>query len=201
MVFVIERRCAGMKKNILDEQDKIFKNDPENMLSCIEDLPDQIKDCWGQISNFVIPAHYINIKNIVIAGMGGSAIGGDIVRVFVHDNAKKPIQLVRDYELPSYVSRDTLVISSSYSGTTEEALSCYDMAKAKGAKIIGIASGSRLMQKCQEDKTPCFKIDYASQPRAAMGYSITALLGILSKLGVIDFDSNNILEAYKDMKN
>lgn len=189
-----------MKKEILDQQDKIFKNDPENMLSCIEDLPDQIKDCWMAVTRFVVPAHYINIKNIVVCGLGGSAIGADLVRMLVFDKSSKPITLVRDYDIPAFADRDTLIIASSYSGNTEETLSCYQQAIESGCKVIGIANGGKLMDACKKDNIPCFKIEYESQPRAAMGYSMMTLLGILSKLGIVDVSEEEIILAYNELK-
>lgn len=189
-----------MKENILDQKDKIFKNDPENMLLAIADLPDQIKDTWYQAKEFIIPAHYINVDNVVIAGIGGSAIGPDLIIHYAKDSIKKPIELIRDYDLPNYVNDRTLVIASSYSGNTEETLSALDQAMKANAKIIGIAHGGELEKQCMANNIPFFKIEYESQPRAASPSSFAGIAGMLNKLGFISISDNDIEETYLETK-
>lgn len=189
-----------MKENILDQKDKIFKNDPSNMLSCIEDLPEQIKETWEQVKKMIIPAHYINIDNVIIAGMGGSAIGPDSIVNFAKDTLKKPIEIVRDYNLPKYLSKKTLVIISSYSGTTEETLSAFEQAINADAKIIGIAHQGTVEQICANNKIPFFRIDYDSQPRAASPSSAIAIAGMLNKLDIIKITDEEIENTYQETK-
>ncbi len=189
-----------MKDNILDQKDKIFKNDPDNMLSCIEDLPDQIRDTWEQAKEMIIPAHYINIENIVIAGMGGSAIGPDSIVNFAKESLKKPIEIVRDYDLPHYVGKKTLVIISSYSGTTEETLSAFEQALAVDAKIIGIAHQGTVEEICKSHNLPFFKLEYDSQPRAASPSSAIAIAGMLNKLGLVKITDEEIEQTYRETK-
>lgn len=189
-----------MKENILDRKDKIFKNDPGNMLLAISDLPDQIRDTWDKAKKFVIPAHYIKVDKVVIVGIGGSAIGPDVMIGYAKDNLKKPIELIRDYELPNYVDNKTLVIASSYSGNTEETLSGLKYAISINAKIIGIAHGGKLREKCKSNNIPFFQIDYESQPRAASPSSFVAIAGILNKLDIIDISDEDIENTYKETK-
>lgn len=189
-----------MKDDILDKKDKIFKADPENMLLAISDLPDQVRDTWEKAKNFIIPAHYIKIDKVVIVGMGGSAIGSDMLMHYAKDTIKKPIELVRDYDLPKYVDSKTLVIASSYSGTTEETLSGLIQAMDANAKIIGLAHGGELEKVCKNRNYPFFRIEYDSQPRAASPSSFTAIAGILNKLDVISISDKDIEKAYKETK-
>ncbi len=191
-----------MKNNILDEKDKIIKNDPQNMLSCIDELPMQIRDCWGEIGKFVIPAHYINIKNIIILGMGGSAIGGDLTRVLVSMSSKIPIYVCREYGIPNYADRYTLVIASSYSGNTEETISAFSEAAGRGCKLLAITTGGKIAEIAQKNNAPIFKYNYNSQPRAALGYSLISIIGIFSKLGLVTIDNeiiNNVIAELNDL--
>lgn len=187
-----------MKEDILDKKDEIFKRDPENMLLAISDLPDQIRDTWEKAKQFVIPAHYINIDKVVIVGMGGSAIGPDMIIHYAKDTIRKPIELVRDYDIPNYVDSKTLVIASSYSGNTEETLSGISQAMEKNAKIIGIAHGGKLEKVCLSHKIPFFRIDYESQPRAASPSSFIGIAGILNKLDIIKIEDQEIEKTYEE---
>lgn len=188
-----------MKKNILDAKEQILKNDPGHMLSCIEELPDQVKDCWEDVKKFTVPAHFINAKNIVILGMGGSAIGGDLFRTLVTNFAKVPIHIIRDYDLPAFVDKGSLVIASSYSGNTEETVTAFAQASEQGAKLMGITGGGNIEKLCKKYNAPYFKVNYESQPRAALGYSLTSIMGILGKLGVIDLNDEDVEKALKEM--
>jgi glucose/mannose-6-phosphate isomerase len=192
-----------MKQSILDEKDKIYRNDPENMILAISELSEQVSDTWQKIKNFIIPAHYLNISKVVVAGIGGSAIGTDMIIGYARENITKPIELVRDYNLPGYVDNKTLVIVSSYSGNTEETLSCFKQAYESNAKIIGVAHAGELKKICENYKIPFFKIDYDAQPRAASPSSFIAIAGILNKLGIIsilDSDIENTCEEIKKFK-
>lgn len=187
-------------KNILDEKEKIFKNDPESMLSCIEELPDQINDCWEKARKFIIPTHYLQIKNIVILGMGGSAIGGDLALSFTQDIAKIPIYVLRDYDIPGFVDSNTLVIASSYSGNTEETISALKQSIDKNAKIIAITTGGKVELLSKKYNFPIFKFVYDSQPRAAIGYSLTSILAILSKLSIIEITDSIIKKTIIELR-
>lgn len=189
-----------MKENILDEKDKIFKNDPENMLLAISDLPDQIKDTWDQVKDFIIPAHYINVDKVVITGIGGSAIGPDMIIQYAKDTVKKPIELIRDYDLPNYIDNKTLVIASSYSGNTEETLSALKQAIDANAKIIGVAHGGKLEDECKKYNIPFFRIEYESQPRAASPSSFIGIAGILNKLNLIHISDKDVENTYLETK-
>ena len=184
-----------MKENILDQKNKIFANDPENMLSCIEEFPEQVKDCWSKINKLIIPAGYINTKNIIVLGMGGSAIGGDLTRSLVNMNAKVSIHICRDYDLPQFANSQTLVIASSFSGNTEETVSAFNQAIERGCKLLGITGGGEIENLCKKNRIPYFKINYKSQPRAALGYSLISIIGILKKLNIFEISDNDIKKA------
>jgi glucose/mannose-6-phosphate isomerase len=192
-------------QNFLDDLDKIHQIDESNVLGSIEQLQDQVKQTSQELEELEFPIEN-EIQNVIVAGMGGSALGADIVRNLYKNELKVPFDICRDYNLPSYVNKNTLVILSSYSGTTEETLSCAKQAKDKKAEIIVLSAGGDLINFANKHHFPFFQIkpDYnpSSQPRMALGYSIFALIGIIRKLKLIDFKAeqiNDILIAIRDM--
>lgn len=139
--------------------------------------------------------------SVVVAGMGGSAIAGDIARSYLYRSMQIPFMVCRYYRLPAFVNRKALVICSSYSGNTEETLAAYDNAIDNGAHIIAITSGGKLAQKAEYDGVPVVKIKGGLPPRAALGYSIAPLLMILARLGLCEEQSEEISQTVSSMKN
>ena len=184
---------------MLDDLKKITELDKGNILSSIERLPEQIEDAWKAVSLLEIPLEYKNAKNIVVAGMGGSALGGRIVHFLEFKNLRAPIEVVTNYHLPNYVNSDTLVILSSYSGTTEETISSAHEAIKKNAKIIGITTGGKLFEILSRENYPIYKINAqnnpSGQPRMGLGYSVSGILGILSKLDFINTNHEDIRKS------
>ena len=169
-----------------------FKSvDPQNMFQSIYDFPDHILRAIeiGKMMNF--NHSYNGIKNIVIAGMGGSAIGGDVAKVLTNKELEVPLFISRNYKLPNWVNKNTLVICSSYSGNTEETIASFDDAKNKGASIIGISTGGNLTKKLNKYGLDSISIPNNLQPRAALGFSLVPILFILNKL---DFIGSDVLD-------
>jgi glucose/mannose-6-phosphate isomerase len=137
---------------------------------------------------------------VVLSGMGGSAIAGDIVRSYLSGKIQIPFLVQRHYRLPEFVNRKTLVICSSYSGNTEETLSAYDDAISKGAKLIVMTTGGELNAKAGADKVPVARIPNGLPPRAALGYSFAPLLTIISRLGLCDPPADDIHRAAAAMR-
>lgn len=153
----------------------------------IAEFPEQISKALkiGELST--INKHSKEIKNIVITGLGGSGIGGTIVKELVENKIQIPIEINNKYTIPNYVNENTLVIASSYSGNTEETLEAIQHAINKKAKIIGITSGGKLAEVCKENKLDLILIPSGSRsPRACLGYSVIQQFFILKKLGFID---------------
>ncbi|MGD0779449.1 MAG: bifunctional phosphoglucose/phosphomannose isomerase [Dehalococcoidales bacterium] len=169
--------------------------DPEGMLERIKELPIQCKQAWQAAMSLALPPDYKNVNKVVVLGMGGSAIGGDLVRTLVQAEAKIPIIVHRDYGLPAYVDEKTLLIASSYSGNTEETLSGFEPALKTGAKKIAVTSGGKLEKMAAAHRVPVFKIEYKAQPRAALGFSFIPTLGILQKLGLIGDKTAEVTET------
>jgi glucose/mannose-6-phosphate isomerase len=172
-----------MDTRVIDSVEAIKQADPGDMLMKIKDLPLQIKDAWKIVQGATLPPAYSDVRNITILGMGGSAIGGEFAGALLADELKVPLNVHRDYGLPGYVGRDSLVIASSFSGNTEETLSGFDEAKKRGAKILAITTGGRLADEAKALRLPLITFGYHAQPRAALGYSLTLVMGTLAKLG------------------
>jgi glucose/mannose-6-phosphate isomerase len=154
----------------------------------------QIKYALNNFNSQEIPTS--GIQNIVLCGLGGSGIGGRIARGFFNKIAKVPVEVYSDYFLPNYVSTNTLVVVSSYSGNTEETLEMFDIALAKGCKIVGICSGGALQEKLMQNNFPYFTVPKGYQPRMALGFSLTYNLLILGTVFGYNVE-NEIQKALK----
>ena len=186
-----------MERGVLDDPGVYSKSDPEGMLARIKELPVQCREAYRSALAVQLPAGYRDIDEVVISGMGGSAIGGDLFRSLVQSEAKVPVIIHRDYGLPAYVGNRTLFIASSYSGNTEETLSAFEPALKAGAKTLAMTTGGRLGEIAESSNIPVFKIEYKAQPRAALGYSFIPVLGILQNLGLFSDKSADIDEAVR----
>ena len=134
-------------------------------------------------------------KMMVIAGMGASATGGDLLRLYLTGRSQVPTFVFRDFNLPVFVKRGALVIVSSYSGDTEEALSCLDDAVAKGADVVCVTSGGRLLQEARSRALPHVVLPAGFPPRASLGYSFSALLALAWKVGICTDPSGELKEC------
>ncbi|MBD3168070.1 MAG: bifunctional phosphoglucose/phosphomannose isomerase [candidate division Zixibacteria bacterium] len=134
------------------------------------------------------------IKNICVAGMGGSAIGGELLRGFLCTQPIPPIYVHRDYSIPGFVDKDTLVIAASYSGETEETLDAYYHALERGAYIIAISSNGKLTKRAVRDKVPLIRIPNGYAPRAALGYFFLPMLILMSKLGFCHLEKDTLIK-------
>src|SRR5438270_313053 len=124
------------------------------MLTKIKDLPLQIRDAWKIVQGTTLPPAYGDVRNITTLGMGGSAIGGEFAGALLADDLKVPLNVHRDYGIPGYIGRDSLVIASSFSGNTEETLSGFEEAKKRGAKILAITTGGKMGEDAKALRLP-----------------------------------------------
>lgn len=174
----------------------LFKQvDPDDMLGCVAELPRQCHDAWASVASLELPDEDRPIRNIVILGIGGSAISGDLLRTLVVSECPVPIVVNRDYTLPALVGPETLVIVSSYSGNTEETLTTFEFAHRAGARLVAFTTGGKVAACARKWDVPLFSFVYRSQPRAALGYSLIPLLGLLVRLGLIPDKAADVEEA------
>ena len=179
--------------------------DPENMHKSIFDFPDHIIQALDIGKKITLHNDYEKIQNIVVAGMGGSAIGGDLVKLLTKNELNIPLVISRNYKLPNWVNENTLVICSSYSGNTEETLSCFNDALIKGGKTVGISTGGELTKQLIENNLDVITIPSGLQPRAALALSFVPMLSLLNKIGFISSNfiqelnsSVDLLKVFRD---
>ena len=177
----------------------MFENyDKENMFESIWNFPNNLKDAIVLGNGIDLKNDYSHINNIVIAGMGGSAIGGDIVSVLENSNIKIPYTVCRDYSIPGWVNSSSLVICSSYSGNTEETISAFHKSIEKGASICGITTGGTLLELLKENKKDFVKIPSGLQPRAAVAFSFIPIIKLIEKAGLIQSELDLWIERSID---
>jgi len=175
----------------------IKKLDKSDMLGLLLDFPLQCRAALDIAEKAKVALAAGNCKNILFAGLGGSAIGADLVRSYLYFESKLPITVLREYTLPAYVDASTLLFISSYSGNTEETLSAYTQAKEKGAQLIAISSGGALKENCLKDGITFIEIPKGSPPRCALGYLSIIPLCILARLGLAGDARPAVEEAAK----
>jgi len=186
---------------MLDDLEKIKNIDKAGMLDTIEKLPEQIKESEGIVNATQIPSLF-KIDYIIVNGMGASGISGDIIQNLFRDKLDIPIFVTRDYDLPKWVNKNTLVFSQSYSGNTEETLSTFKHACQKKCKIIGISSGGKLQEYCEKREIPHIKLPAGYQPRAAVAYTLFSSIYVLKKIGLLDnFIDTEISETIEITQN
>ena len=167
--------------------------DQSEYLKVLEDFPQQCRKALELPKGRIISS---DVSNIVVCGMGGSAIGGDLLKAYL--SRKMPVIVNRGYELPAFVNENSLIILISYSGNTEETLACYKKAKEEGCRIIAVSSGGKLAEKCKT----VIKLPENMQPRAAIGYLFFPIIGVLHNSGIIEVENeelNEMLNTIKDI--
>lgn len=196
---------------MLDNKDKIKQLDTKQMLKSIELLGKQIEEVWAQAKKMRLPAAYKKINNIVVLGMGGSALGAHIIKSLFFKELKMPIEIINGYTAPGFGGPKTLAIVSSYSGNTEEVLSAAEDAKKKKAKILVICAGGKLadwakkrrasMDGVRHDFVKSNKIpaliftvnnNPCGSPRMGLGYSIFGQLALFAMVGALKLSSAEI---------
>lgn len=186
--------------DILDRAETRTQVDPGGMLETAEKFLDQCRNAEEIARKFPFP-DLKKFNKVVICGMGGSAIGGDLIRAYAAPYSSVPVEVVRNYTLPNYVGKKTLVVAGSYSGNTEETLSCYREAKKRKAQIIAITTGGEMARLCNRDGVAYLKIPSGYAPRAALGYSIVPLLVFFEQWELLPDQSKAIKSLYKTLKN
>lgn len=189
--------------SILDSRDSILKLDKGNLLGSVEALPEQIRDAWEQTNSLSFPSDYPEVKSIIVSGMGGSSLGAQVIKRLYKDELTLPLEIYPHYHLPGYTSRDSLVVLSSYSGSTEETLAAAEQALAVGAKIVVITGGGKLAELAQSNNWPTYLIkatfNPCNQPRMAIGYAVFGMLSIFNKLGLINLSQSEVLNVIDNL--
>jgi len=184
----------------LNDLDAMQKIDPQDMLSQIEALPDQLQSAWELGSRQILP-RWETIQHVVIAGVGGSAIAADLLQAYVRPMCRVPLVIHRDYDLPAWAhGTDTLVITSSHSGNTEETLSAFERARSSGCRILAVSTGGELSERARHTGAPVWHFEHGGQPRSAVGYSFGLLLAALHRLDLIPSPAAELEDALASMR-
>jgi glucose/mannose-6-phosphate isomerase len=186
--------------SILESPETYRLLDPSGMLRHLQQFPEQCQRAWHNAKDFGNPKDYLKVDKVVVAGMGGSAIGGDFIRRLAMLENTLPVWVHRDYGLPPYVDRNTLLIFSSYSGNTEETLSCFSESLRTQARKIVLTTGGKLKTLAEKERIPVLTIDYEAPPRAAFSHSFVSLLGIFHSLRFLQDKSADMKESLAVMK-
>lgn len=172
-------------EEIMEEEELTFPEDyypydTEDMKSVIQGFASQVNLAYRQKIEVEFEG---NINAVIVTGMGGSAIAGDLLKTCLKDDPT-PIEVNRSYRLPKNADKETLVIVSSYSGNTEETLSAYKDALRKSCKIVAITTGGKLAKLCEASRTQVIKIPTGMQPRAALAYLFFPMLKLMEHLRI-----------------
>ena len=184
----------------LDDTSRFAHLDPQGMLAMIDGLPAQLQAAWELGLTLPLPDMH-DVRQVLISGLGGSAIGGDLVTAFAAPLASVPVNVWRNYELPAHAKGPhTLVITSSHSGNTEETLSSFARARDANARVLAISTGGELARQAQEAKFPTWIFEHRGQPRAAIGFSFGLLLAVLFRLDLIPDPADEIADAISALR-
>jgi len=184
----------------LDDLDRFKQLDTQNMLGEIDNLPDQLGYAYQLGLKHELP-DWAGFKQVVIAGMGGSAIGADLLTSYCASLAPIPVSVHRDYGLPLFArGAETLVICSSHSGNTEETLDAFEAARKAECRIIAVTTGGELEKRAKESDIPVWTFDHAGQPRAAVGFSFGLLLAMFQRLGFVPDQKEAVDDAVASMQ-
>lgn len=187
----------------LDDFVSFKQLDSQNMLNEIDNLPDQLQSAWELGQTQPLPETEV-LRRVVITGMGGSAIGADLLAAYASSVCPLPVIVHRDYGLPAFAEGpETLVIASSHSGNTEETLEAFNFALEAGCSLVAVCTGGELDKRARVNAIPVWRFVHGGQPRAAVGFSFGLLLAVFSRLGLIDSPddmSTEVLTAVETMK-
>lgn len=186
--------------SILDDRTTYQRLDTAGIGNLIAGLPQQCRAAWDAGMAAPLPERAGDVMRVVVAGMGGSAIGGALARGLADLESPVALTVCRDYRLPAWVDVHTLVIASSFSGNTEETLSCVEDALERHAPLLAITTGGKLAQIAQAHHIPALTYAFAGQPRCALGYGFVGLLALLQRAGIIGEQASDLEAAVRAME-
>jgi len=169
----------------LDDPKRRARLDPHGMAARIESFPAQIR-AGAEVASMALRSFATDRpRRLVLFGMGGSAIAGDLVRVLAAQSGAAPVHVVRALAPPAWLTGEDLLVYSSYSGETEETLSCFRATRDRDAPSVAITTGGSLAAAAREARVPVLLLPPGHPPRAALGYSFATLACLASRAGVI----------------
>ena len=188
---------------VLELKHRLPELDPQDMWGAVSGFHRQLE----QAAEITLPDTEIQldkVQNILFCGMGGSAIGGNLIQTYFSDDLNVPMFVNRNYTIPGFVDENSLVIMSSYSGNTEETLSAYNYASEAGAQIFGISSDGEITRRLKNYGAAVIAIPGGMQPRAALGFSFIPMARMFKKIGLahrdIEPDIKETVQLVSDLK-
>jgi glucose/mannose-6-phosphate isomerase len=181
--------------SVLDDARALGRRDPGGMIGRVAELPGQIEAAWQLSRELRLPDDHRAARAVAVLGMGGSAIAGDLVRGVYLDRLRVPLVSVRDYELPAWVGRETLVVAVSHSGGTEETINALTVALERRCPVVAITTGGPLGEVAERVDLPRLLYPDNSPPRAALGYTLFLLAGLLERAGMLDLGEAEVRAA------
>lgn len=172
-----------------------YPSDKSNMYQTLKEYSEQVKLVW--YDRIQEDTNNKVFNSVIVTGLGGSAISGDVAAAFFSDQLKVPFIVNRNYTLPLFIDQDTLVIACSYSGNTEETISAYKEAKSKGCHLTVVSSGGKLEELAKEDGNLFIRVPKGYQPRCAIGLMFFSLVKVLKYYNLISFtdeEANSIID-------
>lgn len=185
----------------LDDSASFRALDSQDMIGQINGLPDQLDQAYHLGLQLDLPKME-GIRTVLVTGMGGSAIGADLVAAYVADRCSVPVLVHRDYGLPAWAKGpETLVIPSSHSGNTEETLSSFQEAHARGCQILAVSTGGKLAEQARAKGYGTWVFPHSHAPRTAVGFSFGLIEALLFRLGLVPDPSDALIETIHAMRN
>lgn len=182
--------------SLLDDEQRLAAVDPSGMLQVVARAADHWHDGVARAREVDLDhiPHHSGLTGVVVCGMGGSGIAGDVAAATASAAGSTPVTVTKGFTLPARADAHTLVMLVSYSGNTEETLACFDQAHQRGAQMVGVATGGRLGEMAHAHGFPCVVPAAGMQPRAAFPYLAAAVLIVLERLGVLDDLTGDLVE-------
>ena len=178
---------------------KIARLDPSDMHGSIGSIPDQMEAAWEGMAGRTFPAACRNVHHVVVAGMGGSALGAHLMQDVFRDRLRVPVTIVSDYTAPSWIDERTLIVLSSYSGGTEEVMAMAEHGLSVGIPMIALTTGGELEAFAGRHGLPAVvfgsELNTCGQPRIGLGYAVTYLLAMFRQLGFVELAETEVAGA------
>lgn len=168
--------------SVLDDPILVERIDPSGFLGVVEQFPNQVREAVQLAENVDSLPSIDEVNSIVVLGMGGSGISGDFLATLLRPTEKVRVEAIKGYDLPAWVDDQTLVFATSYSGNTEESLTTFEEARARGARIICLSTGGRIGELAKEHKLPLVTLPTGLRPRAAFAYLSIPLLVLYQRI-------------------
>lgn len=178
---------------VLDDSREIARVDAGGMVSLVQRLGPMVAEGWEAAATLRVPSG--PLAAVVVCGMGGSGIGGDLLRSLLAESSPVPVLTVKADRLPAFVGRDTLVFVCSYSGNTEETLAAYDAAHHAGASIVAVTSGGTLAERARERGDAIVTIPSGFKPRAGLPYLLMPMLRVAAGIGIAGVGKADVEDA------